>query len=241
MDPRFFDAIAEARDEAELLIALEKLAHELDFERFTLGVRIQPAPGSRPLIRALSNPPEAFKKLHFSPELTLRDPVFNHVSHHTRPLVYDQQMYVAAQAEEMWECQAPHGYAVGIAAAAAFGRDGPRLLFGVDRSAKLPGDPARTAYLISQIATVLIYAQGQLDKILGQSGSVATGLTAQQWNILRLIAEGKSDGVIAEIIGISTHTVNYHCRNIFKALNISTRLQAVQFANSLSMFGLRLP
>ena len=241
MDLRYFDAISEAQDEVALFIALEDFAHELDFERFSLGARVQPAPGSKPLIRAISNPPAAFKTSHLSAELTQKDPVFNHAAHSSRPFVYDQAMYVAAQAAEMWEAQAPHGYAVGIAAAAALGRDGPRLMFGLDRSARLPRDPTRTAYLVTQIATVLVYAQGQLDTILGQPGSDATGLTGQQWRILRLIAEGKSDGVIAQLLGISPHTVNYHVRRIFTLLQISTRPQAMQIANTLHALGLRIP
>ena len=51
-------------------------------------------------------------------------------------------------------------------------------------------------------------------------------LTAREKEILLWAAEGKSDAVIAEIIGISHATIRFHMNNIFKKLNANERTLA---------------
>jgi NarL family two-component system response regulator LiaR len=43
---------------------------------------------------------------------------------------------------------------------------------------------------------------------------------------MRLIAEGKTNGEIATILGIGVFTVNKHAQSIFQKLNVSSRQQA---------------
>lgn len=235
MDLRYFEAISEANDGHSLFIALERFAHQLDFERFSLVASFPAsAPGAKPIHKVVANPPEAFITPSRDYELTRRDPVFMHLSTSTRPVVYDQALYISTDNSDLWEVVASHGYVAGIAAAAAFGNRGPRLMFGLDRGTRLPTEATRTAYFISQISTALIYAQGQVDNLFYETGSSSSELTDQQWQILLYIAEGKTDSVIAQLIGISPHTVNYHVRRIFTALRISNRAQAIKFANSMS-------
>lgn len=52
-------------------------------------------------------------------------------------------------------------------------------------------------------------------------------LTAREKEILLWAAEGKSDPVIGDIIGISYPTVRFHMNNIFKKLNVNERTFAV--------------
>jgi len=52
-------------------------------------------------------------------------------------------------------------------------------------------------------------------------------ITKRQIQILELIAMGKSNGVIADILTISENTVKHHVKAIFKHFNVSTRPQAV--------------
>ena len=52
-------------------------------------------------------------------------------------------------------------------------------------------------------------------------------MTVKQIEILELMAMGKSNGVIAEILNISENTVKHHAKAIYKHFNVSTREQAV--------------
>ncbi|SFC03910.1 helix-turn-helix transcriptional regulator [Tropicimonas isoalkanivorans] len=51
-------------------------------------------------------------------------------------------------------------------------------------------------------------------------------LTAREVEILEWIAQGKSNSVIADILGISVHTVDTHIRRIFKKLRVHDRTTA---------------
>ena len=58
-------------------------------------------------------------------------------------------------------------------------------------------------------------------------------LTKRQLEILRLLARGQSNKMIARSLGLSEHTVKTHIRTIFKELKASNRTQAVLAAQKL--------
>jgi DNA-binding CsgD family transcriptional regulator len=51
-------------------------------------------------------------------------------------------------------------------------------------------------------------------------------LTSREKEILSWAAEGKSDSVIADIIGVSHSTIRFHMNNIFRKLNANERTLA---------------
>ncbi len=52
------------------------------------------------------------------------------------------------------------------------------------------------------------------------------GMTAREVEVLDWIAKGKSNSVIADILGISAHTVDTHVRRIFRKLDVNDRTTA---------------
>jgi DNA-binding CsgD family transcriptional regulator len=52
-------------------------------------------------------------------------------------------------------------------------------------------------------------------------------LTARQTQLLKLVAEGRTNAQIASQLFVSTHTVRKHLENIFERLQVSTRAAAV--------------
>jgi DNA-binding NarL/FixJ family response regulator len=48
--------------------------------------------------------------------------------------------------------------------------------------------------------------------------------------VLRLVAQGMTDGQVADQLFLSTRTVNQHLRNIYNKLGVSTRNAATRFA-----------
>jgi DNA-binding CsgD family transcriptional regulator len=69
--------------------------------------------------------------------------------------------------------------------------------------------------------------------LVGPDGSVsvstesATGITAREREVLRLIAEGRTDREIAESLFISRRTASRHVANILAKLVVATRRDAV--------------
>ena len=51
-------------------------------------------------------------------------------------------------------------------------------------------------------------------------------LTERELDVLRWIARGKSNSVIADLLGISHHTVDAHVRNIYRKLGVADRTSA---------------
>ena len=60
-------------------------------------------------------------------------------------------------------------------------------------------------------------------------------VTPREKEIVTWIARGKRNDEIAQILGISQHTVNNHIKSLFKRLDVTSRAQAVSKAASLSL------
>lgn len=65
-----------------------------------------------------------------------------------------------------------------------------------------------------------------------QEPAVMDELTPREMNILRLVAEGKSNKDIANELVISENTVKIHIRNILEKLHLQNRIQAAVYAVS---------
>lgn len=52
-------------------------------------------------------------------------------------------------------------------------------------------------------------------------------LSPREREVLLWLAQGKSKWVIGELLSISSHAIDYHCRNIFRKLNVSSSRMAV--------------
>tara|TARA_R110002049_G_scaffold285698_4_gene466945 strand:- start:63105 stop:63758 length:654 start_codon:yes stop_codon:yes gene_type:complete len=57
-------------------------------------------------------------------------------------------------------------------------------------------------------------------------------LTSREREVLHLIAEGMTNGDIADVLAISPHTVTRHRANLMKKLNVHNRVELVNVANS---------
>ncbi len=64
-----------------------------------------------------------------------------------------------------------------------------------------------------------------------------SGLTPRELEVLRLVADGLSNGSIAERLFVSEHTVHRHVANIFNKLGVSSRAAAVAQAARRGLVG----
>jgi DNA-binding CsgD family transcriptional regulator len=64
-----------------------------------------------------------------------------------------------------------------------------------------------------------------------QPGPAAPGLTARETDVLRLVAEGLSNGQIGARLYITTKTVSVHVSNILAKLGVSSRTEAAAVAH----------
>ena len=57
-------------------------------------------------------------------------------------------------------------------------------------------------------------------------------LTSKERNVLKLVAEGKSNKEMAKLLGITPETIKSHMKNIFAKLNVDSRAQAAVAAKA---------
>jgi DNA-binding NarL/FixJ family response regulator len=70
-------------------------------------------------------------------------------------------------------------------------------------------------------------AAGAMPKAAGNGPAERLGLTARQFDVLRLLGQGLSNKVIARELGITEGTVKVHLLAVFRALNVRNRTAAV--------------
>jgi ATP/maltotriose-dependent transcriptional regulator MalT len=97
---------------------------------------------------------------------------------------------------------------------------------GDEDSAALELEAARATFAELGAAPDLV----RVDALLGRAPAERYGLSARELQVLRLVADGKSNREIASELVISEHTVARHLQNIFAKLGISSRTAATAFA-----------
>ena len=110
---------------------LVSFVQNLGFDLASAALAVE-KPGQASRFVMIGNTPEAFHEASRSASESRRDPVLKRLRTATVPFVYDQQMYVADGAGDLWEEQAVFGYCTGISMALHL-PDGVHFLLGVDR------------------------------------------------------------------------------------------------------------
>jgi DNA-binding NarL/FixJ family response regulator len=77
--------------------------------------------------------------------------------------------------------------------------------------------------------------------VIIQESSDAVNLTNRQLDVLRLLAKGQSNKVIARDLGLSVSTVKVHLNTVFRALGASNRVEAVVASNRVEAVVLARP
>jgi len=95
-----------------------------------------------------------------------------------------------------------------------------RLAFPAEQGAEAPHAPPSPPVLRST---------------LERSNALVEPLTARELEVLRLIANGASNGTIAETLIVSLGTVKKHVNNIFGKLQVQSRTQAIARARDLQL------
>jgi DNA-binding CsgD family transcriptional regulator len=140
----------------------------------------------------------------------------------------DAESHLMAALELASQCAAPFLRAQSLAALAelrlAEGRRGdaePLLAEATSIATALGAAPLRAA------AEAL--ASGNAEGLKVASGFPA-GLTQREVEVLQLVAQGLTDGAVAERLFISPRTVSQHLRSIYGKLAVSSRAAATRFA-----------
>lgn len=229
MNLQRYEQVSQAEDITSFRNGLIDFANDLDFGLVVGMLTVEHrGPGAKNEYLVVGNTPEAFLEISRDNDFARRDPVHRRLMNLSKPLVYDQDFYVDAGAGELWDAFAPFGYRTGIAVGVHMPGYG-RFLLGVDREDPLPKDPTKLNRMIADLQLLAVHAQDAAGRLLIPKKKPGSDikLGQRQLDILKLSMEGKSAWVVGSLLGISENTVNYHMKQIFKVLDVSTKHHAM--------------
>jgi DNA-binding CsgD family transcriptional regulator len=231
---RYFD-VSQSTDLASFERNLIGAAQELDFPLVGAVLIIDaPTPTEPPRVYSVSNTPAAYASSSDDPALSARDPVMKRLKRLSVPLIYDQGLYVADGAADLWEEQAAFGFKTGIAVALHL-PDHRHFMLGVDRDKALPGSD-EAARMMADLQLLAVHAQMAAGRLMApQRDEPDIHLTAREIEILKLTMDGKSSWAVGQLLGINEGTVNFHVRKFCRKLEVSSKHQAVLKAMGLGM------
>jgi DNA-binding CsgD family transcriptional regulator len=89
--------------------------------------------------------------------------------------------------------------------------------------------------LLAEADAIVTMAEQAAQKPRRRGAGIASALTPREREVLNLVADGKTDREVAEILFISRRTVNYHITHILGRLNVHSRQDAVARAHDLGL------
>lgn len=233
---RYFD-VSESADVATFRSRLVQFANDMDFGLVSAILVVE----SRTLaggdaFYSVANAPEAFLSSYTDVADMRRDPVMQRLKRLSVPFVYDQDTYTSEAAGDIWEKQAPFGYRTGVAVAIHM-PERRHFVLGVDRERDLPRDSSQLSRMMADLQLLAVHAQHAAGKLLSPEDELSElpSLTERELEVLKWTMAGKSAWIVSELLAISENTVNFHLRNVFRKLNVSSKHQAVLKALSLGL------
>lgn len=204
---------------------------ELGFEHWAYGLRL-PLPFTRPRFLLTSNYEARWVERYREQGYISIDPTVTHGSRTSVPQAWNAHTFTSVP--HLWEEAQSFGLRVGWAQS-SFDRDGHIGMLSIVRSHEELSEREIRANdpLWRWLANV---AHLELSKrLLRSQVKEEVALTARQIEVLRWTADGKSSAQVAEILGLSEHTVHFHVKNAIARLGAANKVAAAARATRLGL------
>jgi DNA-binding NarL/FixJ family response regulator len=150
----------------------------------------------------------------------------------TDVVVMDLQMPAPEGVNGLFEIR-KRGLPVRVMVLTAFG-DGESIQFALENGAD--GFALKTAPLRQTIDAIrqvghgnLVFPPAARKWLWGHRPEASPELSAREWEVLGLAAQGMTNPQIADALSVSENTVKFHLQNIFQKLGVSNRTEAAGF------------
>jgi DNA-binding CsgD family transcriptional regulator len=229
---RFIEDTNKAKSSKEATRIFERALAHFGYDRFCYSlITAHPSVGLEAVHGVARNYPDDWMAHYEANHYEKKDPVPRHAFANDRPFIWDSVVHarnLKPEEQRVMDEAREAGLLDGIAVPIC-GQNGE--LAGVGMASSI-GGVRPDINLLSKIRALtlqfhLVYTELE-KKDRSNCGNFIGNihLTAREKEILLWAAEGKSDAVIAEIIGISHATVRFHMNNIFRKLNANERTLA---------------
>lgn len=213
------------KNEYQLFEVVKSTASKLGFDYCAYGMRL-PLSIAEPKTIMLNNYPEAWQKRYVKQQYVRVDPTVQHCMLSLQPLVWSSQSANTQSQKDFWEEARSYGLNVGWAQSS---RDfiGTRGMLTLARSADQLSEKEQKA----QYTNMFWLSQtvhSSIAKIVNETEFAQFNLylTNREKEVLRWTAEGKTSAEIAQILGVTERTVNFHLGNSMQKLNVNNKISA---------------
>ena len=226
---RHLETMGRATDAHGMFAAVTGAARELGFDYCAYGMRM-PLPLSNPATVMLNNYPGAWQARYVEQGYMARDPTVQHGAASSLPVVWSEPLFAGAR--PLWEDARGYGLQVGWAQSSRT-PDGYIGMLTLARSQ----DALSDAELRHSEANMswLVHAAHQGLAGLQRPAVPVVALSAREAEVLRWMADGKTSGEAATILGLSERTVNFHVANALVKLSAANKTAAVVKAALLGL------
>lgn len=215
----------------EIAALFQQALQALGFRYFACWSHVDPL---RPPRRAvmLHNYPQEWVRCFIELEFHEIDPVFHCANRTLLPFFWDSDRFRAEltlpQQDILTEASrfgVVNGYTVPIHSPSSAGPLRASCSVVPDSTAL-----EASSYSAVQLMACYVYEAASRDSNSKDTSTVQRGLSRRERQCLELAAQGKSDWVVGQILGISESTVHNHIENAKRRLDVATRVQAIVYA-----------
>ncbi|QNM96575.1 autoinducer binding domain-containing protein [Chitinimonas koreensis] len=211
---------------------LARSAAALGFDYCAYGLRM-PLPLTALRIELISNYPRAWQSRYAACNYLGVDPTVQHGVRSPLPITWSDRVF--ADAAPLWEDARAYGLRHGWAQSS---RDGSGLvgMLTLARSAE-PIGPNELRDKGARLSTLATLAHAGMSRQLRDRvpPEREARLSGREIEVLRWTADGKTSGEIAQILGITERTVNFHIGSTLGKLNAANKTAAVVKAALLGL------
>lgn len=214
---------AQGRDATFACIAVA--TQQIGFENFAYGLRLG-LPMANPKTFMLNSYPAQWQKRYKDAGYLRMDPTVAHGQRSQSAIVWSDAVF--QNAPDMWSEARSFGLRVGIAQS-MFGEQGAVGMITISRSATLI-TAAEQRKIGSHVRWLAEIAHGLLSKTFEspkKSDHERLVLTSREIEVLKWMADGKTANDTAEIMHLSTATVNFHVKNAAAKLDAPNKTSAI--------------
>jgi DNA-binding CsgD family transcriptional regulator len=228
-------SVLEARTVEDLRYGIGRFSTSLGFDR-VVATMVFDRPASEPEFISLNNVPAAYAAYFDDAARATRDPVAQHCKRSAVPIVWSQDTYTQVNLGDLWEEQAPFGFANGIGLALHMPH-GRHFMFGVNRGHPLPLDTQEVTRAVAEVQLFAVHACEAAARLIRveRAHSDAVPLTAREVECLRWTMEGKTAWEVGRILGITERTAVFHVNSAAHKLDCASKHQAVIKAMRLGL------
>jgi DNA-binding CsgD family transcriptional regulator len=228
-------SVLEARTVGDLRSDIEQFATSLGFDR-VVATMVSDRRAGEPEFISINNVPAEYLAYFDDQARATRDPVAQHCKRSAVPIVWSQDTYTQVDLGDLWEEQAPFGFANGIGLALHLPH-GRHFMFGVNRQCPLPLDTQEVTRAVADVQLFAVHACEAATRLIrfGRAHSDTVPLTAREVECLRWTMEGKTAWEVGRILGITERTAVFHVNSAAHKLDCASKHQAVIKAMRLGL------